>query len=151
MIEDFEYLKKEQQQSNALRTIGELINRRARTLESLHRHVTMLSATLLGILAAFGTEGSGSRLFPWVIALGAMSLFLCLLSGIYCIWQYYKVLDRAAKLQAENYLKRGSVRPEPTEFPKLFGFVATFCPAVFCFGIQFLLCAVLSRLDFFQP
>ena len=150
MLEDFENQIKEKQLSNALKPIGELTNQRARTLESLHRHVTMLSSTLLGILAVFGAGESTSRWFRWALALGAMSLFLCLLSGIYCIWQYYKVLDGLVKLQSENYRKRGMVRPEQARFPRFYESVAGFCPAIFCIGILFLLCAVLLRLDFFQ-
>lgn len=149
MFDDIDDQLKNQRLTNALKSIGELTNQRARTLESLHRHVTMLSSTLLGILAVFGTGESASQWFSWAIALGAMSLFLCLLSGIYCIWQYYKVLDRLVRIQTENYRKRGMVRPERVQFPKFYEFVATFCPAIFCIGILFLLCAVLLRLNFF--
>lgn len=122
---------------NAVKLIKELSNQRARSEESLHRHLTMLSATLLGILAVFGTEESESPLFRWVIFLGALSLFLCLLSGIYCIWQYCRVLDRAVKIQAANYCEYGKVLTESVKFPKLHEYVAGFCPAIFCIGLLF--------------
>ena len=150
MLYDFEDQVRNQQLTNALKLIGELTNQRARILESLHRHLTMLSSTQFGILAVFGTGESSSRWFQWAMVLGAMSLFLCLLSGIYCIWQYYKVLDRSVKIQAENYRKREMIRPEHVRFPIFYEFAARFCPAIFCIGILFLLCAVLLRLDFFQ-
>nr|DAO18631.1 MAG TPA: hypothetical protein [Caudoviricetes sp.] len=135
----------------SLKIITELTNRRAQTLESLHRHLTMLSSTLLGILAVFGVGASASPLFRWAIVLGATSLFLCLLSGIYCMWQYYRVLDRLVKIQAEQYRKTGKCRTESAVFPKLYGFAATFCPAIFCIGVLFLLCGVVLRLKFPCP
>ena len=148
MINEIEEELRAQEFEDAVKTMTELINRRAQTLESLHRHLTMLSATLLGILAVFGAGGSGSPLFRWAIFLGATSLFLCLLSGIYCMWRYYIVLDRGVKIQAENFQKHGKVRTELVKFPRHFGAVAIFCPAIFCIGVLFLFCGVMSRLDF---
>lgn len=140
-----------QEFEKSLKTITELINRRAQILESLHRHLTMLSSTLLGILAVFGGGGSASPLFRWAILPGATALFLCLLSGIYCMWQYYRVLDRSVKIQAENFRNYGAVRTELVKFPKLYEAAAIFCPAIFCFGILFLLGAVMLRLNFLCP
>lgn len=142
---------REQNLLNASRLMTELINKRAQTIESLHRHLTTLSATLLGILAVFGVGASESRLFRWVMFLGALSLFLCLLSGIYCMWQYYRVLDKLVRLQSENYRKHGKVLTEFAKFPKPYEFAARFCPAIFCIGLLFLLSGVFLRLNFFHP
>lgn len=139
---------KEQLAANSRKIIFDLINQRVRSLESLHRHLTMLSATLLGILAVFGTGVSESRLFAWAIVLGSIALFLSLLSGTYCLWQYYKALDKAVKVQTGNYLQYGHTRIEFVQFPKIYGFAATFCPAIFCIGVLFLLGAVLLRFYF---
>lgn len=135
---------------SSVKLVTELINRRAQTLESLHRHLTTLSSTLLGILAVFGGSGSRSPLSHWGIFLGATSLFLCLLSGIYCMWQYYRILDKSTKIQAKNLQEFGSVRFESVAFPKPYGIAAIFCPAIFCLGVLFLLGAVVSRLELFQ-
>lgn len=135
----------EPQRINSLKTISDLINKRARALESLHRHVTMLSSTLLGILAVFGGGESECPWFRWAMSLGALSLFLCLLCGIYCLWQYYKILDKAVRIQLENFRRDGKSRPELVEFPKLYGILATVCPASFCIGLLFLLGAVWLR------
>lgn len=139
---------KEQLAANSRKIIFDLINQRVRSLESLHRHLTMLSATLLGILAVFGTGVSESLLFAWAIVLGSIALFLSLLSGTYCLWQYYKALDKAVKVQTGNYLQYGHTRIEFVQFSKIYGFAATFCPAIFCIGVLFLLGAVLLRFYF---
>lgn len=141
---------KEQHAANSRKIIFDLINQRVRSLESLHRHLTMLSATLLGILAVFGTGVSESRLFAWAIVLGSIALFLSLLSGTYCLWQYYKALDKAVKVQTGNYLQYGHTRIEFVQFSKIYGFAATFCPAIFCIGVLFLLGAVLLRFYFYS-
>ena len=128
----------------------ELINRRAQILESLHRHLTMLSSTLLGILAVFGGAASERLMIRWLTGLGALSLFLSLLSGIYCIWQYYRIHDRSVKLQVRRYLEEGAIGVELVRFPKLYETAAIFCPAIFCVGVLFLLAGVILRLSLFQ-
>lgn len=151
---EFDYLFdgiKEQNLLNAARLIKELSDKRVQSLESLHRHLTTLSATLLGILAVFGLGASESPLFRWAMFLGALSLFLCLLSGIYCMWQYYRVLCKLLNIQSENYRKYGKVLDVEVKFPKPYEFAATFCPAIFCIGLLFLLSGVFLRLNFFHP
>lgn len=138
---------KEQHAANSRKIIFDLINQRVRSLESLHRHLTMLSATLLGILAVFGTGVSESRLFAWAIVLGSIALFLSLLSGTYCLWQYYKALDKAVKVQTGNYLQYGHTRIEFVQFSKIYGFAATFCPAIFLHrGSLFIGCSIITVL-----
>lgn len=143
-FDDYDSIK-ELELQNVLKVIGDLVNRKVQTLQSLHRHLTMLSSTLLGILAVFGRKELSTPLFHCLITFGATALFLCLLSGIYCLWQYYKLLDKAGKMQAENYRQRGKVRAEFVEHPKIFEHIAKFCPISFCVGVLFLLVAILLR------
>lgn len=107
-------------------------------LAGLHRHCTALSSTLIALLTVFGKRLEAPLLVRILLAVSMTFLLSSLLVGLWCMYEQYRVNQKAAEKIVSTISEGRSQNAGHVSPRKIFRMLVKLCPITLSLGVLFL-------------